>query len=88
MKIDIQLVSNLLNNFLLIIKGDLLWSKPSNYALKTNGKTRIKYYEKHQQFTSIKTNFDENSVTSIFRYTKQLSFNNRKNMFEMKMSTF
>ena len=77
MKIDIQLVSNLLNNFLLIIKGDLLWSKPSNYALKlTNRKTRIKYYEKHQQFTSIKTNFDENSVTSIFRHTKQLSFNN------------
>src|SRR2546429_10019194 len=39
MKINIQLVSNLLNNFLLIIKGNLLWSKPSNYALKlTNGK--------------------------------------------------
>ena len=76
-KINIQLVSNLLNNFLLIIKGDLLWLKPSNYALKlTNKKMHIKYYEKHQQFTSIKTNFDENSVTSIFRHTKQLLFNN------------
>ena len=48
----------------------------------------IKYYEKYQQFTSIKTNFNENLVTSIFSFTKQLSFNNRKNMVGMKMSTF
>ena len=33
LKIYIQVVSNLLNNFQLILKVDLLWSKCSNYAL-------------------------------------------------------
>ena len=34
MKIEILAVQNPLNNFLLIKKGDLLWPKWSNYALK------------------------------------------------------
>ena len=39
MKIYMQVVSNLLNNFLLIMKGDFLWLKLSNYALNLwNGK--------------------------------------------------
>jgi hypothetical protein len=34
LKIYIQVVSNPLNNFQLILKVDLLWPKCSNYALK------------------------------------------------------
>src|SRR5436305_232251 len=38
LKIYIQIVSNFLNNFQLILKVDLLWPKSSNYALKLKKK--------------------------------------------------
>ena len=39
MKINLQVISNLLNNFQLIMKVDLLWPKCSNHALNSwNGK--------------------------------------------------
>ena len=38
LKIYIQIVSNPLNNFQLILKVDLLWPKSSNYALKLKKK--------------------------------------------------
>jgi hypothetical protein len=38
-----KVVSDLLNNFLLIMEGDFLWLKWSNYALKLQtGKTRVR----------------------------------------------
>src|SRR5256714_14248127 len=41
LKIYIQVVSNPLNNFQLILKVDLLWPKSSNYALKLKKKCGI-----------------------------------------------
>src|SRR5436305_403889 len=38
LKFYIQIVSNLLNNYQLILKVDLLWLKSSNYALKLKKK--------------------------------------------------
>jgi hypothetical protein len=64
MKIEILAVLNLSNNYLLIKKGDLLWLKWSNYALKLqNGKIKV------SQVSTVRKNAN-NSITINYTFMK------------------